>query len=282
MKQYLFKIDGPSLKAGTPLPLAISALDSFQRILDKTYLVGFGGKKISANERERFFLKATKFEQNSLTTYFEIAIQSVQLSLPIFTSLGPHNIWDFTVESFNFLKVVCDAVQQGEEPKYNFKDNDNVEVVAGNKTYNYNAPVIQIGESALPHYQKLAHLIDPKKLSEILAFPSQSTTPDMYLGKKDKEIFDIPTKIEKDTVEIKCEVFDFNKYKNAGKLAIKLNGQAIEQGEYNFTIFGNQDNVEYIYSMLKPEVELTCLREIALSPFGGYEIHKLHITGVSS
>jgi len=34
--------------------------------------------------------------------------------------------------------------------------------------------------------------------------------------------------------------------------------------------------------MLKPEVILTCLMEIALSPFGGHDIHKLHITGVGS
>lgn len=84
------------------------------------------------------------------------------------------------------------------------------------------------------------------------------------------------------TIDIKCEVFNFNKYRNSGQLAVKIPEQKIPEGVYNFTIFGNQDNVDYIYSMLKPEVILTCLMEIALSPFGGHDIHKLHITGVGS
>lgn len=55
MKGYEFKIDGNALRKGVPIPLAISALDSFQSILDKTYLVGIDKKKITARERERFF-----------------------------------------------------------------------------------------------------------------------------------------------------------------------------------------------------------------------------------
>ena len=93
-------------------------------------------------------------------------------------------------------------------------------------------------------------------------------------------MFDVPAKIEKDTVDIKCEVYDFNKYKNAGKLAVKIGGQSVPEGTYNFSIYGHQDNVDYIYSMLKPEVVLTCHREISLNPFGGTSIQKLHISGV--
>lgn len=282
MEQFLFKIDGPSLKKGVPIPLATSALDNFQSILDKVYLVGFGGKRITAKEREKFFLRATEFQHGSFLTYFEIAMQSVQLGLPLFSTLGPQNIWDYTRETFNFLKIVCGAVQKGEEPKYEFNDKGDVNLKIGDEHHHYHGPVFQIGQLSLPNHQALAHLIDPKKLTEISAGPKQSEKPDLYLGKDDRNTFDVPTKIEKDTVEIKCEVFDFNKYKNAGKLSIKLQDQVIPEGIYNFTIFGNQDNVDYIYSMLKPEVVLTCLREVALSPFGGYEIHKLHITGVTS
>jgi hypothetical protein len=45
---------------------------------------------------------------------------------------------------------------------------------------------------------------------------------------------------------------------------------------------GNQDNVEYIYTLLKPQVTLLCLVEESISPFGGTVVHKLHITGVGS
>jgi len=83
LEGYEFKIDGNALRKGVPIPLAISALDSFQSILDKTYLVGIDKKKITARERERFFLRATEFKHGSLLTHFDIVMQGVQLGLPI-------------------------------------------------------------------------------------------------------------------------------------------------------------------------------------------------------
>ncbi len=282
MEGYKFKIDGSALKDGVPLPLAISALDSFQSIVDKTYLISSNKKTITAKEREKFVLKATEFKHGSLLTYFDIAMQGVQLSLPLVSTFGPQNIWDYTKETYAFLRIVCGAVQKRMEPKYEFNNEGDVNLTVGDTHHHYHAPVTQIGKLALSNYQDLAHLLDPKKLNEISAGPRNQEKPDLYLGKDDKTAFDVPTKIEKDTVEIECEVFNFNKYKNSGKLAIKNDEQVIPEGTYSFSIFGNQDNVDYIYSMLKAEVILTCLREIALSPFGGYEIHKLHITGVGS
>jgi len=282
LEGYKFKIDGIALKEGVPIPLAISALDSFQSILDKTYLVSIGKERITVQERKKFFLLATEFEQGSLLTHFDIAMQGVQLGLPMLSAFGPQNIWDYTKDTFGFLKTVCESVQKGVEPKYTFNNEGDVDLHIGDVHHHYHAPVVQIGKLALPNYQTLAHLIDSTKLDEISAGPCSHSEPDIFMGKDDKNMFDIPTKIEKDTIDIKCEVFDFNKYQNAGKLAVKIPGQHVPEGIYNFSIFGTQDNVDYIYSMLKPEVVLTCLMEIALSPFGGQDIHKLHITGVGS
>ena len=79
-----------------------------------------------------------------------------------------------------------------------------------------------------------------------------------------------------------CEIYDFNKYKNVGKLSVKAKNQPVHIGEYNFTISGSQNNIDYIYSMLKPEVELICLIEMESNPFGNDKVYKLHITGVNS
>ena len=106
------------------------------------------------------------------------------------------------------------------------------------------------------------------KITEIVAGKVQAEQPDIHMETKDRQMFDLPTKIEKETKKICCKIFDFNKYKNIGKLAVKANDQAIPQGDYNFTIFGDQDHVEYIYSMLKPEVTLCCLIEQIANPFG--------------
>jgi hypothetical protein len=47
-------------------------------------------------------------------------------------------------------------------------------------------------------------------------------------------------------------------------------------------IFDTQDNVNYIYSMLKPLVTIKCLIELAISPLGPELISHLHVTGVGS
>ena len=282
MEELQFKIDGPILKEGVPLPIAISALSSFQSIVDKTYLVTAEKSRITASEREKFYIKATEFKHGSLLTYFEIALQGVQLGLPLVSSLGPQNIWDLTKDTFSMLKLVCGAVRSGKQPTYEFNNNGDVDLRIGDDHHHYHGPVFQIAQLALPNYQDLAHLLGNRKLTEVSAGHRFSSKHDIYLGEADRDAFDIPTKIQKETTELKCEVFDFNKYKNSGKLSVSDAGQAIPPGDYNFTIFGNQDNAEYIYTLLRPQVSLYCLVEEAMSPFGGVDVHKLHITGVGS
>jgi len=272
-----FKIDGPAFKEGAPIHLSVSALDNFQSVIDKSYLVLSGAKRMSPKDREIFHLRATNFRRGSLLTEFEIVISGIQLALPFVSSFGPQNLWD----SFSFLKTVCAAVQNGEKPTYEFNNEGDASVHIGDNHYHYHAPVIQIGKLALPSYQSLAHLIEPFKVSEISSKPQAQEESDIYIGQNDKEMFDIPTRIEKETVALGCEIYDFNKYKNKGKLSVKESGQAVPVGDYSFEIFGSQDNVEYIYSMLKAKVELYCLIEMESNPFGDDRVHKLHVTGVN-
>lgn len=276
-----FRIDGPALDDGVPIHVAVAALDNFQAVVDKTYLVLFGAKRMSAKDREIFQLKVKDFERGSLLTHFEIALSGVQLTLPFISSLGPQNLWDYTRDAFSFLTNVCGAVQKDEKPTYQFLNDGNVNVQIGETNHHYHAPVIQIGELALPSYQNLAHLIEPAKLSHISAKPSKQKEPDLYIGPNDRGMFDIPRRIEKETRLINCELYDFNKYKHAGRLSVKQSGQAVPEGDYTFEIFGPQDHVDYIYSMLKPQVRLFCLVEMESNPFGEDKVHKLHVTGIN-
>ena len=278
--EFLFKIDGPILKKGIPVPIAIMALQRFQNILDKTYLVISDKEKMSVSERDKFFIRASNFKHGSFETYFQIALQGVQLTLPLVSNVGPQNIWELTKDSFDFLRLVCKAVQDGEKPVYEFKNNGDASVRIGNDTHTYNATVIQIGQLSLNSHQDLAHLISENKIDKIQAGPSNSNIPDMYLGKKDKNIFDLPTTLQKNTIELNCEIFNFNKFKNTGRLAVTNEAQAIPLGEYSFEIFNNQDNTDYIYSLLKPQVTANCLVEEVASPFGGSKVHKLHIINI--
>lgn len=275
-----YKIDGPVLEEGIPLHIATTALQSFHGIIDKTYLVSIGSKKMTARDRDVFQLRASSFSRGSLLTKFEIIVSTFQYVLPIISSLEPNTIWQHTKNTFDFLKIVCNAVQKGTKPSYHFENAGDVTVQVGDNHFHFNSQIPQIGEFALPSYQKLAHLIEPNKINHISAGECDQATPDIFLGESDKEIFDIPTKIDKETIPLKCEIFNFDKFKNTGKLAVTVKGQDVEKGTYNFSIFGSQDNIEYIQSMLKREVELFCLIEFASNPFGEDNIYKLHVTGV--
>jgi len=279
MEKFEFKLEGPIFQEGIPIHLAIRGWENFQSILDKTYLVASQTHRIGVKERERFYLRAYKFEKSSFLTNFEIVLAGVQLTLPLIGMLGPQNVWDYTIETFNFLKLICSSKENEQKPQIEVKDSQHVSVHIGDNNYHFNGPVFQIAEKALPKYQDLAHMLDPGKLDAISA--TSSSNPETILRSEDKNLFDLPTKLEKDPIELKCEIYDFNKFKNVGKLRVGA-GQSIPQGDYNFSIFGSQDNVNYIYSMLKPLVTIKCLIEFAISPLGPELISHLHVTGVGS
>jgi hypothetical protein len=121
-------------------------------------------------------------------------------------------------------------------------------------------------------------MLEAGKLESISAGSLEK--PEIALKTDDRTLFDLPTTIEKDPIEVKCEIFDFNKFKNAGKMRV-ASGQPVPSGDYSSSIFGSQDNVNYIYSMLKPLVIVNCLIEKAKSPLGPELISHLHITGFS-
>ncbi|WP_319526650.1 fructose 1,6-bisphosphatase [uncultured Desulfosarcina sp.] len=279
METFSFKLDGPIFSKGVPIHVAIKAWENFQSIIDKSYLVATQTHRIGKKERERFFLQATSFEHSSFLTNTEIILSGVQLALPLVTVFGPQNLWEYTLESFNFLKLICSHKEDPQGVKIDVKDNTQTNVHIGDIVYNFNGPVFPIAEKALPKYQDLAHMLDEGKVEEISA--GKKDNPEMTLTLDDKKLFELPTKVEDDPIELKCEIFTFNKFNNVGKLRI-TDGQTIPSGDYNFSIYGNQDNVNYIYSMLKPLVSVKCLLEIAISPLGVELIHHLHITGIVS
>jgi hypothetical protein len=120
-------------------------------------------------------------------------------------------------------------------------------------------------------------MLDKGKIENISA--GNKDEPEMILRLEDKNIFDFPKKLDSDPLEVKCEIFTFNKFSNVGKLRV-FEAQPIPKGDYYFSIFGDQNNVDYIYSMLKPLVTIKCLLEHAISPLGPELISHLHITGI--
>lgn len=277
MEKFSFKLEGPLFKEGIPIHVAIKALENFQSIIDKTYLVATDTKRIGAKERERFYLRAKSIQHSSLIADLETVLAGAQLVVPFVATVGPQNVWQYTLEAFNLLKLICSHKDDAKGIKIETKDSENTNVHIGDITVNFHGPVIPIAEKSLPRYQKLAHMLEKKKIEEISA--GTVDKPEMVLKLDDRDLFDLPTVVKDEPIPVNCEIFTFNKFQNIGKLRIPV-GQTIPEGDYNFSIHGNQDNVNYIYSMLKPSVTIECLIEVIASPLGSDLIHHLHITNI--
>ena len=105
--------------------------------------------------------------------------------------------------------------------------------------------------------------------------------PEIVLGEETQNLFKVPAVVQPEAIDLRCDFFDFNKYKSGGKLAVG-SGQAIPPGQYHFTIVGAQNHIQYIYSMLQPEVSIKCLREEQVNPLGDTKIVRLHIITVAA
>jgi len=159
MEKFEFKLEGPIFREGVPIHIIIKAWENFQSIIDKTYLVATESNRITAKDRERYYLQAKEFKRSSFLTNFEIILAGVQLTLPIVGPLGPQNIWEFTKETFNFLKLICSGSSGDNSPEIEVKDSQHVSVHIGDTYQHFYGPIIPIAEKALPKYQDLAHMI---------------------------------------------------------------------------------------------------------------------------
>jgi len=148
MEKFEFKLEGPIFQEGVPIHIVIKAWENFQSIIDKTYLVATESHRISAKDREKYYLRAMEFRTSSFLTNFEIFLVGAQLTLPLAGILGPQNIWEFTKETFNFLKLICSGNSENDSPKIEVKDSQHVSVQIGDTHQHFYGPIIPIAEKS--------------------------------------------------------------------------------------------------------------------------------------
>lgn len=277
MSDFRFKMEGPIFDNGIPLPLALASLQEVQAIFDKTYLALSGGRKISKKDREQFYLKTFNVKHGSLESDLHIIYEVAQYTLPAIAAYSPHDVWDLTQQGWDFLKYIYGIAAKGEKPMYEARDNSTINVYNGDNIKVYNAPVITIGELSVNHWRSLNHKLKEGQVNSYsMGTPNK---PEIKLSSCDKNIFDNPIHIDKIPVEVNCDIYDFNKRNNAGKLTV-AGCSDISEGDYLFTVVGDQDRIEYISSMAKPEVKAVVLKEVSIDPLGETRIKRLHIIEV--
>lgn len=102
---------------------------------------------------------------------------------------------------------------------------------------------------------------------------------DIALRVSDKDLFELPTKMEEQQHALSCEIFEFDKYDGTGRLSV-FDEQSVKKGEYRFNVIGRQDLSEYIEAMLHRQVSVMCLEETVDHPLVGRKVVSLHVLNV--
>lgn len=277
MSDFKFKMEGPAFEEGIPLPIALSSLQDVEAIFDKTYLVVTGGKKITKKDRANFYLNTYDIKHGSLETDLQVIYEVAKYTLPVIATYSPSDILDLTQQGWDFLKFIYGLALKGEKPMYEANDNATINVYNGDVTKVYNSEVVEIGTVSVNNWRSLNHKLKDGYINNYSM--GSENNPEVTLTSDLKEIFDNPTHIETTPVDISCDIFDFNKRNNAGKLFV-TDSAVIPEGDYSFSVIGSQDRIEYISSMARPEITAVMLKEVSINPLGDTTIVKLHIIEV--
>jgi len=273
-----FKMDGPAFVDGIPLHLLTVGLTDFQSLLDKTYLGLTQRKRLSRDDRQRYYLLSKGITHGSAETDLGIVLTGIQTAFPFFSALGPTGLWEYAKQSFDFLKFVYSAMKAGNQPTYSWSgDNSQFQVNTGTQTNIYNGPVYNIGKMSVNNYASLAKPIE-EKIVDYVSFGDKNIGA-IKLDSSNAAIFSLPSQVETKPLKLRCEIFDFNKFENVGKLYVHP-GEEAKEGDYRFQVIGDQNTTQYIEAMLRKQVYVNCLREIAPNPFSLEKIIRFQVMSV--
>lgn len=100
------------------------------------------------------------------------------------------------------------------------------------------------------------------------------------IAQNEASFFNVPSVIDPQPLELDCEIFDFNKFEDIGKLRV-FDGQALPSKDYRFSVVGNQADQPYIEAMLRRHVKVICLREVVIDPLAQEKIVRLQVLKVA-
>jgi hypothetical protein len=115
--------------------------------------------------------------------------------------------------------------------------NGDVAVISGGVTNVYNAAVFQIADNSQRIYVDVAKQINKGGVDQFSLTDSQGTG--LRLTTTEAAYFDTASVIDSTPIKIECEIFDFNKFEDTGKLRV-IEPQELPPNDYRFTVVGNQ------------------------------------------
>jgi hypothetical protein len=272
-------MDGRAFERGIPVHLLLQGFETTQTILDRSYLGLAGRSRLSAEERQRFYLLAKGVKHSSLDSYMDLVLTGVQTSFPILGALGPAGIWEYAKQAYELLKFAYEAVKKDIQPTYQNTGDGNLQVNNGTQINIYNGPVYNIAKASQRVYVDMAKSVNAGEINSFSLTDGRKDSG-ILVAKNEAEFFDIPSSIDLQSIEIECEIFDFNKFEDSGKLRV-FEGQMLPEKDYRFSVVGNQADSDYIEAMLRRSVTVVCLREVIVDPLAQEKIVRLQVLKVA-
>lgn len=271
-------MDGRAFEHGIPVHLLLQGFDTSQTILDRAYLGLAGRARFTADERQRFYLLTKGVRHSSLDSWMDLVLTGVQTSFPIFGALGPAGIWEYSKQAYGLLKFAYAAVKGGSQPTYQNNGDGTLSVNNGTQTNVYNGPVYNIAKASQRVYVDMAKNVTAGTINSF-SLSERGGEFAIRIAQDEAAFFDVPSVIDPQPIELDCEIFDFNKFEDMGKLRV-FEDQVLPTKDYRFSVVGNQADQTYIEAMLRRQVKVTCLREVVVDPLAQEKIVRLQVLKV--
>lgn len=272
-------MNGTAFERGIPVHLLIQGFETSQTILDRAYLGLAGKARFTAEERQRFYLLTKGVRHSSLDSWMDLVLTGVQTSFPALGALGPAGIWEYSKQAYELLKFAYTTVKNGGQPTYQNNGDGTLNVNNGTQTNIYNGPVYNIAKASQRVYVDMAKNVTSGRINSF-ALTEKTSEAGIRIAQDEAAFFDIPSIIDPNPLELDCEIFDFNKFEDSGKLRV-FDDQELPMKDYRFSVVGNQADQTYIEAMLRRAVRVTCLREVVVDPLAQEKIVRLQVLKVA-
>ena len=280
-EKILFAIHGPGVDHNFRLDIFAGILESYQHVLDRTYLAAVGKRRMTPTVRESFLVEVTTWKRGSIL--MDLAVMAVPFAQGYFdysNAIGKFpSVSELIEASYNFLKARLEAIAKtGRAPTVNIINSPGILFQIGdNGQLNVSQSVIDTATNTEPHYKKLTSYIDDKQVSGISSISQNEQG--IRLTSADNALFNPATEIADESEEILAKIYRFDIESRSGKLRI-VEAKDLEKGfEFRFEVMGEQPLEPYI-DALHSNVKYTkmkVLREIVRHPSGVITVAALHV-----
>lgn len=265
------KIKEKSALEGPDLRDVINVLDGWRKILAVAHLNLHDGKH-KAQKSDKFRILTTDLRKGSADIDFVLTHLPTQLIFAAASVASPADIWQLSKSCLEFLIAFGKAKKEGKDITVNVEGNENNVVIVVNNGNNVNIDttrrVVEAAWANKKNAQQMANAVN-KGNCQSVTFTDRNAQ--IALDKETSEYLGLDFELEKETVELTVNVFDFNKNTSRGYLEIIEPIEKVKK-RVPFRSLTKDKMVSFIESMKHKSVRITALEEVISTPTGDKEL----------